>query len=49
MMAAINKKTVLTMEGKILIIEFKEKNPSASFAGLSKGVNEYDITHQNFI
>ena len=35
MMAAINKKTVLTMEEKILIFEFKEKNPSASFADLS--------------
>ena len=43
MMAAIRKKTVLTMQEKTLIFEFKEKNPSASFSDLSWGVHEYDI------
>ena len=47
MMAAINEKKVLTMKEKILIFEFKDKNPSAPFADLSQGVHEYDITHQN--
>ena len=37
------------MEEKIVIFEFKEKNTSAPFADLSKGVHEYDMIHQYFI
>ena len=48
-MAAIKKNTNLTMEEKISIFEYKEKNNSASFADIRQGVHEYDIIHQNFI
>ena len=42
MMAAIKKNTNLTMEEKISIFEYKEKNNSASFADIRQGVHEYD-------
>ena len=41
-MAAIKKNTNLTMEEKISIFEYKEKNNSASFADIRQGVHEYD-------